>query len=179
MAQLACRDLIRKETISHLHELLGHREIRIIHHPDTSDGFARFLWDSDRVFLMNSGGSHHFAAARYVAGRLSEPVALSGVMMTYTLNEAFIRELLRDFEILLLPDRIIYPAFRNLMRKFQASFAVRPLPRPRRHDGVDMIFLPRANARSVKVAAALRNSGISDCSGYFEGVLRRQALCRI
>lgn len=42
-------------------------EIRIISHVD-HDYFATWAWDG-RVFLMNSGGSHHFAAAKYIAAR--------------------------------------------------------------------------------------------------------------
>ncbi|CAM5427238.1 putative protein OS=Stutzerimonas stutzeri OX=316 GN=CXK94_17845 PE=4 SV=1 [Stutzerimonas stutzeri] len=51
-------------------------EIRIISHVD-HDYFATWAWDG-RVFLMNSGGSHHFAAAKYIAARLEQPVELTG-----------------------------------------------------------------------------------------------------
>uniref|UniRef100_UPI003F799567 DUF6685 family protein n=1 Tax=Chromobacterium amazonense TaxID=1382803 RepID=UPI003F799567 len=68
-------EMIDEITDAKLAKNLAHREIRILH--GDSDYFARYLWD-ERTFLMNSGGSHHFAAARYLAKRLSQRVPLCG-----------------------------------------------------------------------------------------------------
>ena len=65
-----------------LHRNLSHDEIRIIHRKETSDCFIKYLWDG-RLFLSNSGGSHHFAAARYIASRIRQSVPLRGKLQLH------------------------------------------------------------------------------------------------
>lgn len=80
--------MISEFTLAKLQENLAHREIRIIHSPG-SDYFCRYAWDG-RVFLVNDGGSHHLAAAKYIASRLGESVPLSGKLEVRSLNASVI-----------------------------------------------------------------------------------------
>jgi len=66
MVETKSREMIDPITDEKLQENLGHHGIRILHNKESSDFFARCAWDG-RVFLVNSDGSHHFAAARYIA----------------------------------------------------------------------------------------------------------------
>ena len=84
-----------------LRENLEWQEIRIIHAKYAGDHFEKFSWD-DRVFLINSGGSHHFAAARYIASRIKENIQLEGRLVTHTLNADAVQELRAEFEIFLI-----------------------------------------------------------------------------
>ena len=86
-----------------LEENLAHHEIRILHDPSSSDHFRYCAWDQ-RVFLMNSGGSHHFAAAKYLAVRLRRRVPIEGKLVSYSLNSIAIEALCRDFDIFVLND---------------------------------------------------------------------------
>ncbi len=61
MVETNSPDMIDSISPAKLAENLAHREIRIIHAPGI-DYFQRYAWDG-RLFLINSGGSHHFAAA--------------------------------------------------------------------------------------------------------------------
>lgn len=96
-------------------------EIRIISHVD-HDYFATWAWDG-RVFLMNSGGSHHFAAAKYIAARLEQPVELTGTYKIYGLCEQAITELRREYGMFVLshePDAWL--GFNEAMARFKATY---------------------------------------------------------
>jgi hypothetical protein len=159
MVETNSRDMIDTITHEKLAKNLAHSEIRIIHAPG-SDHFARYLWD-DRLFLINSGGSHHFAAAKYIAARLSEPVVLSGKLSTYSLNALAIASLRRDFEMFALSDETtISRDFHNAMTALKATWLWHHLPRP--FDNARAILLPKSEARSMRAATLLRRAGVTD-----------------
>ena len=70
-AERYCKNFIDEISEKKLLRNLAHTEIRIIHNKNSCDHFACYEWDG-RTFLMNSGGSHHFAAARFIAGKLNK-----------------------------------------------------------------------------------------------------------
>ena len=80
MVETNSREMIDQITPEKLTQNLAHREIRIIHTPGTDDHFCRYGWDG-RLWLINSGGSHHTAAAKYIAARLKLPVTLTGKLL--------------------------------------------------------------------------------------------------
>lgn len=170
MAQARCQWLIGEITSEQLTRCLAHKEIRLIHDPDTSDHFARYLWDG-RLWLMNDGGSHHAAAAKYLSARLGQPVALRGALHAYALNALAIASLRRDFEMFAIGDRNagVTNAFFDAMRAFRATWLWHPLPRP--FEDARAVLLPKNEARSMRAAAALRNAGVVDLGA------RLSALC--
>ena len=85
MAETSSPEMICELTERKLDANLAHREIRILHSSSTSDCLVRFTWNK-RLFLMNAGGSHHFAAARYIAARLPKAVPLKVKLKTYSLQ---------------------------------------------------------------------------------------------
>lgn len=172
MALAKCRDLIDDVSPSSLDRSLRHDEIRILHRTGPSDHFCRFTWDGDRIYLMNSGGSHHFAAGRYLAGRLQQPVPLNGALHTYSLNPAAIKALIDEYVVLSTPDTFERRELWAAMKAFEVSYGLYPLPRPY-HAG-QMLLLPRREARSVTVARTLLEAGACDLAQYFDGVIRRQ-----
>ena len=106
-------------------------EIRIISHVD-HDYFATWAWDG-RVFLMNSGGSHHFAAAS-TSRRGEQPVELTGTYKIYGLCEQAITELRREYGMFVLshePDAWL--GFNEAMARFKATYYWKTLPRPHNH----------------------------------------------
>ena len=165
-------NLIDTISATNLHENLAHNEIRIIHHDKTSDHFARYLWDG-RVLLMNDGGSHHFAAARYIAARIRQQVPLRGRLYTYAINEGSVDDLRRDYELFLIPDEpAIANAFHDVMRSLKATYFWHEMPRA--HDKTKAILLPRKEARSMRVAHELRKAGLFDLGQYLGHLCQRQ-----
>jgi len=80
-----CQMFIADCSLDALRENLRHHEIRILGE-EPSDRLVRFGCDG-KVCLVNAGGSHHFAAARYIAGQLDERVAVRAQLKEYGLNE--------------------------------------------------------------------------------------------
>jgi hypothetical protein len=66
--------------------------------PGRGDSFLNHGWDG-RICLINSGGSHHFATAHYLAGVARLPVELTGMLKGYQLNPAAINALTEQFEL--------------------------------------------------------------------------------
>ena len=83
-----CPSYVQIICVEQLKKMLNHYEIRIIHSPKTtSDNFLIYGWN-DKLFLSNSGGSHHLAAAQYIAARLKEPIKLNAQIIFHTINQA-------------------------------------------------------------------------------------------
>jgi hypothetical protein len=173
MVETNSRKMIESITAEKLRENLAWGEIRILHRDDPSDFFARYLWD-DRVFLINSGGSHHFAAARYIAARIGSPVLLRGKLRTYAINEMAVVSLQRDYEMFVIADTPNAAlGFHDAMQRFRASYLWQYLPRP--YLDCRAILLPKADARSMKVATALHQARFFDLGLYLRGLVARQA----
>lgn len=169
------RDMIDAITHEKLAKNLAHREIRIIHSPG-SDHFRRYAWDG-RLFLINSGGSHHFAAAKYIAGRLPESVPLRGQLQTYSLNALAIASLRRDFEMFVISDATpISLGFHDAMVAFRATWLWHPMPRP--FADAKAILLPKAERRSMLVAERLRRAGVADLGAHLAHLAATQCTCR-
>lgn len=164
MVQTNSREMIDEVSESRLARNLAHDEIRILHRERTSDHFVRHLWDG-RLFLVNSGGSHHFAAARYIAARLGRRVPLRGTLRTYGINAQAVHGLRRDYEMFAVPDEPeVFNAFHAAMQAHKASYLWHGLPRPCRDARV--VFLPKTERRSARVASCLRAAGLTDVGAH-------------
>lgn len=168
MVERNSTELIDKISPEKLAKNLAWPEIRIIGHVD-HDYFATWAWDG-RVFLMNSGGSHHFAAAKYIAARLEQPVELTGTYKIYGLSEQAITELRREYGIFVLshePDAWL--GFKDAMARFKATYYWKTLPRPHDHQRC-AIFLPLKEKRSALVAKILKENNFQDLGAYLAGL---------
>lgn len=172
MAMLASPELVADADEAALQANLGHKEIRILHASTHSDYFRRYAWDG-RVFLMNSGGSHHFAAARYIAGQRGIRVPLKGRLEIYALNEAAVTELCADFELFALNGGIAHwNAFHDAVRRFGATWLTHELPQPLQAESA--VLLPKSEHRSVRVAEMLRKYGVADLGEHLKRLCDRQ-----
>lgn len=123
---------------------------------------------------MNSGGSHHFAAARYIATRLKTPVPLHGRLRTYSIKPKAVDSLTRDFEMFVIPETTeARMGFFYAMQSFRATYLWQILPRPVR-DTSCAILLPKSEPRSAKVAAVLREAKVFDLSSYLQALVAQQ-----
>lgn len=175
MVETNSREMICEITEAKLNENLAHTEIRIIHNPKTSDYFARHLWD-ERIFLMNDGGSHHFAAARYIAARLERQIPLAGKLHTYSVNEDAVNALRRDYELFVISDNPpVAVAFNEAMNSFMATYLWMYMPQP--YEQTKAILLPRNENRSLRVANELRAAGMFDLGEHLSSICERQKQC--
>lgn len=164
------QELIAEISPQQLAKALAHREIRIIHTPG-SDHFARYLWDApvSRLWLMNSGGSHHLAAAKLIAARLGQPVPLTGDLHTHWLDASAVASLRTEFELFALTDDSVgMNAFADAMRAVRATWLSHPLPRP--YERSTAILLPRSEGRSMRVALEMRKAGMKDLGEHLSAL---------
>lgn len=174
MVETNSPEMIDEITEEKLLKNLAHGEIRILHQKDTTtDHFARFLWDG-RMFLMNDGGSHHLAAARYIASRLKRPVSLSAKLYTYSINPEAVNTLRSDFDLYLMSSKPeIFNDFHDAMESFEATYLLHQLPRPY-SDDTHVILLPRNEPRSARVSKELGKAGLFDLGQHFGDLCARQ-----
>ena len=167
MVEKNSREMIDEITPEKLTENLAWDEIRIISRVD-HDFFQTWSWDG-RVFLMNSGGSHHFAASKYIAKRLNIKVPLSGRYRVHGINQVALESLTRDFEIFVMSSHHRHlMGFHKAMRSFKATYYWKDLPRP--YTDQCAVFLPKAEKRSAKVAEILNASAFQDLGRYLKSL---------
>jgi hypothetical protein len=153
-------EMIDDITLEKLNQNLAHQEIRIIHDKNTTDYLVRYLWD-DRINLINSGGSHHFAAARYIAAKLKRKVPIKGKLVVYGLNPSAVTSLCSDFNIYAVGESALrLHGLHAAMRAFQATYYWKPLPSP--YKNILAIFLPKNEKRAQSAAMSLHAAGYVD-----------------
>lgn len=173
MVERNCREMIDEITPEKLAENLAHDQIRILQRENSTDYFACYQWDG-RLWLMNDGGSHHFAAAKYIASRLSQRVPLQADLRIYSLNEDAIGSLRHDFEIFALPDHgSFFNGFYEAMRSFSAPWFWHAMPAP--FQDIRAVLLPRTDRRSMRVAEELAKVGAVDLGRHLSVLSASQA----
>lgn len=173
MAEKACRGLIDEVSHQRLAENLAHKGIQIRHKPGTSDHFTRYSWDG-RLFVMNTDGSHHMAAAKYLAERLGVAVPMRATLVQYWLDETAIDSLCRDFEMFVISDDpAVACGFHDAMSSFRATWLWHSMPKP--YENTRAILLPRSERRSMRVAEELRQAGVIDFGAYLSSLVVRDS----
>lgn len=174
LVEVRSREMIDRIDAAKLAENLAHPEIRILNRARTSDHFYRFAWDG-RLFLANAGGSHHLAAAKYIATRMGHKVELRGTLRTYALNEDAVQSLCGDYEMLVMPDSAaLWNDTYDALHALRATWYHHPLPR---HAGKgSVVLLPRSERRSMAAARDLHRAGWSSLNDHFKVLLDKQRL---
>ncbi|MCX3034211.1 hypothetical protein OFK41_08320 [Acinetobacter baumannii] len=103
-------------THDELRRNLAWDEIRIISRENPSDYFRMCGW-TDKLFLINDGGSHHLASAQYIAARLSEQVQLTARLDLIAFDHEGLNTFLKTYSSVLIPRS----DFSFLYEKFDLS----------------------------------------------------------
>lgn len=171
-AELRCPEWIADVSHAQLQKMLSHKEIRVLHAEHHNDHFSQYGWDG-RVFLSSEGGSHHTAAAQYIANRLPADVPLQAPLRVYTLNEGAVWALTDRYEMFSVPDGPSFQcAFHDALETVRATYFWHRMPAPY-HDQ-RAILLPRDNARSMAVAKEMRSAGVADLGQHLSALVERQ-----
>ncbi|WP_139103428.1 DUF6685 family protein [Xanthomonas euvesicatoria] len=156
MAKSACPDWIKDVSHEQLHALLAKAP------PASTEGrLSQVDWDG-RLTLIAYDGSHHFAAARYLAGQLNAPVPMTMELTTRSINAPALEALEKSYDAFVLLDE---PAFNHeLTKAFQAT----QVPHGRKElrlgralgdRNYQLILLPRESMRAMRSAAVLHAAG--------------------
>jgi len=199
-------DLADEVSIAKLHENLQWRGNRKGPAVDEDD-FWRYLWDG-RIFWMNNDGSHHFVAARYLAGKLGVRVDLKPrPLTTYAFIEPNLRALLADWEIFVV-DKAFYgghvhyafieplarlvisgyeppddpPAVGECLKASRTPFLWCSMRHANWHASwaseAMAIFRPRDSNRARRAADVFRESGTFDLGAHLSELCGRQQALR-
>ncbi|HHH9441339.1 TPA: DUF6685 family protein [Pseudomonas aeruginosa] len=160
-------------TQENLNASLAWPEVRILQRGQRDDFLACHQWDGS-VLLMNTGGSHHFVAGRYLAARLDVPVPLRADLHMHGISKGAVDAMVGEFEIFALADgdSVTWLRFTDSLRDYKAGYLWSPLPRFL--EGGRAIFLPRTDARSMRVAQLLRETGHSDLGAHLVELAQRE-----
>lgn len=96
-----CREYF-KISPEELERNLAWDEVRIINRKNPSDYLRMYGW-SDKLFLINEGGSHHLASAQYIASRLNTQVPLTGRLDLISLDRTGLNNFLKTYSSILIP----------------------------------------------------------------------------
>lgn len=104
-AEDGCQTEIKKATDAYgmtpeaVEFLLSYYEVRITNDPP-GDALIKISWDG-RIALSNSGGAHHFSAARYIARRIGYRRSITGKSFELYTDKKDVNKFLNDYIILL------------------------------------------------------------------------------
>jgi hypothetical protein len=166
MVEQKCPSYIEQMTEAGLAKMLRHYEIRILRPigDQGSDHFSNYSWDG-RLFLSNSGGSHHFAAAQVIAQTLAIPLALHGRLYHHALDPNAVADLNKSFAIFAMcADLGLTHGFYEAMRAFDVPFCWCDMPHP--YKGARAVFLPRSNKRAIRIAQMLCDHSFFDIGAH-------------
>jgi hypothetical protein len=105
-----------------LKKYLSHKEIRIIHNKNAGDRLVKMSWCNE-LLLCNSGGSHNFAAARYMAKQLNVPIKITGQLLSHHFSDADINALTSKYYVFLTPKHdVFYGDLIDYFRKIKQGF---------------------------------------------------------
>jgi len=82
-------------------------------------------------------------------------------------------DLHQRFEMFVVTEEMVDPGFHDAMRRFQATYLWRDMPRP--YQNCRAVFLPRSDSRSMKIAVILREAGFFDLGVYLHKLIARQS----
>lgn len=159
---IRCPSFVEPVTAEHLQENMAWGEIRL-----HSMYFDDYTWEPRRLYWCNSGGSHHFGAARYQAVRLNTSVTLTGKLRRYSINTEMISRLRQQWHLFLIPKQEVYGHFYHAMNAFMCPFGHSGLPNnlhsPAHYqDELSIIWLARDNRKATAVAEMLQTAGFPD-----------------
>ncbi len=165
------KEMICEITEEKLQWNLEHPEIRILNRAHSLDHFIRHQWDG-RLFLENAGGSHHFAAARFIASKLNKPVPLKANLIDFKFDKNKLEEL-RDYSIYLINSDVdFFYDFSISMESYKCTFITANLPEYLLED-TRLIILDNKETKSKAVIDLLETHKYLNLSSYWAQISNR------
>ncbi|HAT9776581.1 TPA: hypothetical protein JBD69_11275 [Legionella pneumophila subsp. pneumophila] len=130
-----------------------------------------YAWDNNRIHLCNSGGSHHFSAARYLALKFNKKIPICGRLYTVHLDAKSVFSLLNQFDLFSVNSKDWF-FISEECEHFGAPIGFYPAPRPFYDQTI--IFLPRNNKRSMRISKLFKQIQLFDFSLFLLKSLKNQ-----
>ncbi|MFV7771621.1 DUF6685 family protein [Shewanella marisflavi] len=159
-----------KDPEAALVEALKHPEIRLIH-STLSEPVIKMAWDC-RSYLMNSGGAHHFAVARYLAEKLGKSADLNyecSYFAECSLDPVAIREIQQAYNLVVVKQDAICE-FTDFLNDFHGHcYRTNFL-----EEYAQLYIFPRDNAQMNAIAEGLKEIGHLDANKLLSDLLELQ-----
>lgn len=178
-------ELVASRDPACIYHLLTHDGLRILDvegNRREKDFFTLHQWDG-RVFLCNLDGSHHFSAARYLAGRFGMHIPLRGRLYCRWIDAQAVEALVNAYALFAInATSIVLNALHEALQAYGVTYLRHRLPKglsPGASDqnaALETLLLPSSDARSQRVASAMATAGFFDVGAHLESLVRRQAL---
>lgn len=157
-----------------LSENLEHEDVRIFR-SDSCDFLCRYSWDR-RLWLSNTGGSHQFAAAQWIAKRIGHKVPLTAKLITHGINSEAVTSLRSKFRGFLVSSKpSAFQAFANAMEAFKGSYY--QLDLGAQHPNTRVVLLPKSDPRALRAAKILDDAAFTDALLTLHSVACKQGKC--
>lgn len=155
-AMKKCQALTKPPSAERLAQILQHHGLRL-----SEMYFSEFSWVPGRLYWQNVDGSHHMAAARFMAFQLGQPVPLSGQLTSYQLNSSFFSQLLDEWDLFLIPAGLVYGVLRDALLRVQCPFGISPPPgwENGAERQFNIIWLERHQTVPARVSRTLAKAG--------------------
>lgn len=171
-ATTRCQEFIGSGHPEDFHKNMKWREIRL--HSMT---FRDISWSCQSPFWMNSGGSHHFAAAHYIASEKNINYELIGKIKKFSVNKYAAEKLVSDWDMFLIDSPSLYTGFIEALCSFKCDFCACDLPRELFKSELDgdnsqkitkIVFLKKGELKSESISQVLKNSGFTSFNTYIK-----------
>lgn len=136
------------------------------------EGIVAVSWSEGSIYWPNHDGSHHFAAARYIAGLIGQPVPITAALTSWSINFDAVSSLFDEFFAWVLPDHDDTWVFIRIVHQYGQSIGVAGMPLPYRDQL--LVLLPRQISGVTEVAAIIDASGATPFRLFTENWLEQQ-----
>jgi hypothetical protein len=154
-----------------LSDLLAHPEIRVKPDGSGSDHLSLRIWDG-RLFLDNSGGSHHFAGAAHVARETGASVPFKAQLIATALRPSAVNWLLKNHHVLAARSLLGSGMGIQVARLTESCFR-RHVPQCVAKD-TELLVIPRTSRAAQPVSRLLVEAGARDAAPWFRSLLADQ-----
>ena len=172
------QDLIPSISFESMQKNMKHYESKIFH--TNNEDVSCEQW-TGLVTWHNDGGSHHFAAARYIAKQLNHPINLTSKLEIYSLNSSVIAQIFRKYTIFLLSSRnaALYNLLCDCLYYSTINFITAPIESyyssiDEDHKTLRIFAFMQNNRKARKIIESFNNSECINLEEYFNDFLSKQ-----
>ena len=164
MVETNSSEMIEDVSLAGLQKNLAHKDISVTGAHPGSDWLQVHQWDG-RMFVLNDGGSHHLAAAKYIAARINEPVALSAPLHYYAFDPDAVAALRAEFDVYIVNRHCEESnAFFKAAEDTGVTWLWHEMPEP--YAAAKAVFFPRTDALSMRVSQAFQAAGFEEFGAH-------------
>jgi hypothetical protein len=168
-----CRREIGSANVEQLEACLRYYGVRLAS-PWRADGegVVAVSWSGGTIYWPNHDGSHHFAAARYIAGLINKPVPITASLTAWSINHDAVSTFSGEFFSWVLPDHDNTWSFIRMVHQYGLAIGIAGMPLPYRGDL--LVMLPRHMSGVTDIVTIINASGATPFRLFTDNWLEQQ-----